>query len=148
MFPRNAAHTDGMAIDANGPRLAYRPPSTTSSSNQSSSTGTDVSHTYDYTSGMDEAIKRGDELSGLAAQKKSLMYSGDIGNLMAAADRIRALKNYLSAYGDVTEDRPFPFAMPMQRLANVRVSRSSNTGTNTGSNTNSGGFTLQAGDVQ
>jgi len=124
-----------MAIEGNKPpRQVLRwSPGGGGNSSATSSSSTDVADTWDYASGMDEAVKRADEMSGLAASKRAMLYGGDkapdLGSVMAAADRIRALRQYLSAFGDVSEERPFPFAIPMERLANRRISGSSSSST-------------------
>lgn len=60
---------------------------------------TSTSYQYDTSSGQDAAYKAAQERSNLQAQGQSALYSGNIPDLLASANRIRDLQKYLSAYG-------------------------------------------------
>jgi hypothetical protein len=121
-------------------RWRYSPPAGQMQSSGSADSTADFQ--IDTTSGMDEAIRRGDMLSDAVASHRSMLYGNggplDIGSLMGSAERIRALKSYLSAYGTVSESMPHPIKMPMTRIAGGRIGTRS--GANASSSATTGGW--------
>lgn len=121
-------------------RWRYSPPSGTSQGSGSADASSDV--TIDASSGMDEAVKRGDELSQAVAAHRGLLYGSggdlDIGAILSAAERIRALKGYLSGFGAASESSPYPIRTPLVRIAGGRSSARS--GANANSSATTGGW--------
>lgn len=119
-------------------RWRYSPPSINSTARGSADSS--VTSQVDTTSGMDEAIRQSGALADTVAGLKAALYGGggslDLGSIMAATDRIRALKGYLSAFGPVSESMPYPMRIPLARLAGVsstsRSSADAQTSTSTG----------------
>jgi len=84
----------------------------------------------DTTSGMDEAIRRGDALTQAVGQRNALLFGGgdslDLGAIMAADAQIRNLRSYLQAIGPVSESRPYASPVPLVRTGRiVNTNRSS-----------------------
>lgn len=88
---------------------SYKGPSSSASASRSVS--------YDY-SGLDDALKKQDELGALRTQKFSALYGGDIPGSVQAAQRIRGLLDALRPYSaDVTERNPARISAPLSRVS-------------------------------
>jgi len=112
---------------------AYRldRPSVSSSSSGSTS--------FDY-SGLDDALKKQDELAQTSHNKYQQLYNGDVAGSVGSAQRIRDLLSQLSAYApNVSEKTPYQISSPLSRV--------SSTSSSTSSDVDAGGFQASPDDL-
>jgi hypothetical protein len=77
------------------------------------SNDSDISESYDY-SGLDEQLKRQDEIGKLHNAKYGQLYEGDIPGSVAAGQRIRGLLKQVRAFApNATEQDPFQTVKPL-----------------------------------
>jgi hypothetical protein len=83
------------------------------------------SASYDY-SGLDDAIKKQDELAQTSHQKYQQLYGGDVAGSVGSTQRIRDLLTQLRAYApNASEKNPFQLASPLTRISHSDTSSSS-----------------------
>jgi hypothetical protein len=94
----------------------------TSYKGPSSSSSVSSSESYDY-SGLDDALKKQDELGALRTAKFGALYGGDIPGSVQAAHRIRGLVEALRPYAaDVSELHPSQVVAPLSRVSSASSS--------------------------
>jgi hypothetical protein len=75
------------------------------------------SASYDY-SGLDDAIKKQDELAQTSHQKYQQLYGGDVAGSVGSTQRIRDLLTQLRVYApNASEKNPFQLASPLTRIS-------------------------------
>lgn len=84
-----------------------------------------VSESWDLSTGQDMAHKLGQERSQLDSSQLANLYSGKIEEALASANRIREIKKYLEAYGaDPDSIEVIPRARLSQRQSSFSQSDS------------------------
>ncbi len=101
------------------PRL---PPNITSLSGPSSESSGDISENFDY-SGLDDHIKRQDEIGALHSAKYGQLYGGDVAGSVQAGQRIRGLLKQVQAFSpNATEADPYQRLKPLALLGSYSMS--------------------------
>jgi hypothetical protein len=91
----------------------------------SGSSSSSRSVSFDY-SGLDDALKKQDELAQTSHSKYQQLYSGDVAGSVSSSQRIRDLLAQLSAHAPgVSEKSPYQISSPLSRVSSVSTSSSS-----------------------
>lgn len=108
-----------MNFNAQMPLAGLKGPSASRSSSYSAQ--------YDY-GGLEDHLKRQEEVAGLRGSKRSALRRGDIDAAMDSGERIRELLGALRVYTpDATERRPIQIVAPLARMSSENSSSSVNT---------------------
>jgi hypothetical protein len=93
----------------------------------SSSSSSQFSQQYDY-SGLEDHLKRQEDLASLADAGRSALYDGDVRSGLSASRRIPALLQTLRAVApDTTTQRPRQLINPLSKVTSSSGSSSANT---------------------
>ena len=106
------------------------PPNITRVAGPSSSSESDISENFDY-SGLDDHIKRQDQIGALHSAKYGQLYGGDVAGSVEAGQRIRGLLKQVQAFSpNATEADPYQRVKPLALLGSysMRNRHSSDTG--------------------